>query len=188
MMVYQVPILGFMRRNLAAREALGGWTISGYGAVETGFPVTLYQSAGSNSAWCDSAFNYYSCPDSPNTSTFNEQTYSNPRAHGMLAFNTSVFSPEPIGTFGNTKRNYFAGPGENYTDAKLSKNFYIGSGQTRYVQIGMEAQNVFNHTNFSGVNSGANCFSNACAATSAYLRSTGAHDPRIMQLALKWMF
>lgn len=149
MMVYQVPILGFMRHNLAAREALGGWTISGYGAVETGFPITLYQSAGSNSGWCDSAFNYYSCPDSPNTSTFNEQTYSNPRAHGMLAFNTSVFSPEPIGTFGNTKRNYFAGPGENYTDAKLSKNFYIGSSQTRYVQIGMEAQNVFNHTNFS---------------------------------------
>lgn len=149
MMVYQVPILASMRRNLAMREALGGWTLSGYGAIETGFPVTLLQSAGSNSAWCDGAFNYYSCPDSPNTSNFNEQTYGNPRAHNFQAFNTSVFSSEPLGTFGNTKRNYFAGPGENYTDASLLKSFYVGSGRTRYVQIGMIAQNVFNHTNFS---------------------------------------
>ena len=149
MVVYQVPTLGFMQHNFAVREALAGWTISGYGAIETGFPVTLMESAGSRSAWCDGYFNYYSCPDSPNTSTFNEQTYSNPRAHNMNAFNTSVFSPEPLGTFGNTKRNYFAGPGENYTDASLLKNFYIGSGSGRYVQIGMIAQNVFNHTNFS---------------------------------------
>jgi hypothetical protein len=149
LLTYQVPILSMMRRSFWAREFLGGWNIAGYGALESGFPITLYESAGSRSAWCDGAFNYYSCPDSPQTSTFNETTYSNPRAHNLQAFDTSVFSPEPLGTFGNTKRNYFAGPHENYANASLFKNFFLGKNQARYLQLRLDAQNVFNHTNFS---------------------------------------
>lgn len=148
--IYQVPTFDFMRHNFAMREALAGWTISGYGAVESGFPVPLSETAGSRSAWCDGFYNYYSCPDTPDTSTYHETTYSNPRAHGLKAFDTSVFSPEPLGTFGNTKRNYFSGPHENYTNAALYKDFYLGgSTTTRYLQLRIDAQNVFNHTNFA---------------------------------------
>ena len=31
-------------------------------------------------------------------------------------FDPSVFSPEPVGTFGNVKRGFFSGPGFNYTN------------------------------------------------------------------------
>ncbi len=189
-LTYQVPLLASMRRNYIARELLGGWNIAGYGAIETGFPITLQQTSGSDSAWCDSAFNYYSCPDSPNTSTFNETTYSNPRAHNFYAFDTSVFSPEPLGTFGNTKRNYFAGPGENYTDASLLKNFYIGSTSSRYVQIGMIAQNVFNHTNFAAPS--GNFSSGAFGVITNVLTPANADDDpapaRVVALTGKFVF
>jgi hypothetical protein len=190
LLTYQVPVFASMRRNYITRELLSGWNISGYGAIETGFPIPVYQSAGSNSAWCDSAFTYYSCPDSPNTSDFHEQTYSNPRAHNLLAFNTSVFSPEPLGTFGNTKRNYFAGPGENYTDASLFKNFYLGKSQIRYLQLRMDAQNVFNHTNFA-VPSGNFSSGGFGVVTGVLTPAVADEDPapaRVVELAGKIVF
>jgi hypothetical protein len=190
LVIYQVPVFQFVKHNFALREALSGWTLSGYGAIESGFPVTLYEGTGSRSAWCDGFYNYYSCPDTPNTSNFHEKTYGDPRAHGLMAFDTSVFSPEPLGTFGNTKRNYFPGPGENYTDASLYKDFYLGAGTGRFVEIRMDAQNVFNHTNFlppSG-DYGTGSF----GAITGVFEPTGAGgDPqpaRIVQLGGKFVF
>lgn len=54
---------------------------------------------------------------------------------------------------------------------------------------------VFNHTQWTGVNSGASCFGdnfNAgtadCMANNNSLRPGGAHNPRILQLGMKFLF
>ena len=117
--VYEVPVLQSMRDNAILRETLSGWHVSGITALQTGFPITITDQGGYNSLWCDS-FNYYDCPDTASTSTFRIKTL-NPRSGYW--FSPSTFSQEPIGTFGNVKRNFFHGPGYNYTNLALFKDF-----------------------------------------------------------------
>ena len=50
-----------------------------------------------------------------------------------------------------------------------------------------EAFNVFNHTQWSAVNNTA-CYGEAACSTSTFLTATGAHNPRILQLAGKFIF
>lgn len=65
-------------------------------------------------------------------------------------FDTTPFSLEPVGTFGNVKRNFLHGPGFNYTDMTFFKDFPMGHADSpRYVEVRLEAFNVFNHPNFA---------------------------------------
>ena len=73
----------------------------------------------------------------------------NPRAAGHQYFDTSSFSPEPVGTFGNVGRNFFNGPGYNYSNLQLYKDFPLLRDNKAYIQLRLESYNVFNHTNFS---------------------------------------
>jgi hypothetical protein len=83
------------------------------------------------------------------TSTFNI-SHTNPRGANNLWFDPTIFSPEPLGTFGDVKRNFFSGPGFNYTDMTLYKNFPLGKADSpRYIELRLEAFNVFNHANFA---------------------------------------
>jgi hypothetical protein len=50
-----------------------------------------------------------------------------------------------------------------------------------------EAFNVFNHTQWSGVNN-SSCYGAAACSSSSFLTATSAHNPRIMQLAGKFVF
>ena len=149
--VYEIPILHSLQDKKLINEAIGGWSISGTTALQTGFPVTTNQSGVYASGWCDQ-YSYYGCADNPNTSTFNIKSM-NPRAAGHYWFNTSTFSSESAvttGVFGNTPRNFFHGPGFNYTDLQLYKNFPIGGHESpRLLQLRLESYNVFNHPNFA---------------------------------------
>ena len=193
---YQVPILASMKDHYLLRETLGGWNISGVTALQTGFPINIEESGDYQSAWCD-AFFYYYCADSPNTSNFKEGSLG-PR--NLRAFNggtpsnywfdPTVFSPEQLGTFGNTKRNYFHGPGFNYTNMSLFKNFAIGRGESKYIQLRLESFNVFNHANFS--NPDGNFLDGSFGVISSVVQpaETGG-DPqpgRAVQIAGKFYF
>jgi hypothetical protein len=146
---YEVPLPSSWRSNIFAREALGAWHITGVTALQTGFPVTITNAGTFNSLYCDQ-FTYYSCPDNVNTSTFSVKS-QDVRKTGSW-FDNSIFSQEPIGTFGNARRNFFHGPGFNYTNLGLSKNFPLGEGQ-RYIQVRLETFNTFNHANFANPDS-----------------------------------
>jgi hypothetical protein len=141
-------VAGFLRDNLILREALSGWGIGGVTAAQTGFPVGL--SMGSDrSYWCDS-FSYFGCPDVPEVSNFNEKKF-NPRATPGVNqyFDTTPFSAEPLGTFGNATRNYFHGPGFNYTNLSIIKGFPLSAENKQRIELRLEAYNVFNHANFA---------------------------------------
>ena len=148
---YKVPLLQSMNENFAIKEILGDWHVAGLTVLQSGFPVTVIDYGTYNSLWCDE-FVYYSCPDEPNTSSFHIKSF-NPRtlnSDGLNSgFDSSSFSQESVGTFGNVKRNFFHGPGFNYTNLSLYKNIPFGRESGRGVQIALQAANVFNHANFA---------------------------------------
>ncbi len=186
--VYTVPVAGFMRSNAILKETLSGWGVSGVTAFQTGFPIGINAAGSFNSGWCD-VFEFFGCPDVPNISSFNIQK-ENIRAAGHQYFATTPFSPQPTGTFGNTPRNFFAGPGYDYTNLQLSKNIHFTSDGARYVQLRLEAFNAFNHANFAPPSS--NFLSPTFGAVSSVQISADPNgDPspgRSIQLAGKFYF
>jgi hypothetical protein len=145
---YEIPVLEQIRDSRYLRSVLGGWHFAGVTALQTGFPITVYDGGVYNSLYCDQ-FSFVNCPDVPNTSTFHIKTI-NPRKPLHYWFNTSTFTQEPIGTFGNAKRNFFHGPGFNYSNFEIYKNIPLGEeGGLRYLQVRLETYNAFNHANFA---------------------------------------
>jgi hypothetical protein len=154
--VYALPAVGLLNRNWFVREALSGWGLSGVTALQSGFPISISTGL-DRSLWCDGG-SKFQCPDVPNSSSFNIARY-NPRqiqtqagGPGNYYFNTAPFSYEPVGTFGNTSRNFFHGPGFNYTNLSITKNFPLSADKSRYMQWRLEGFNAFNHANFAAPN------------------------------------
>jgi hypothetical protein len=147
--VYTVPI--YHTSNLLLREALSGWEIAGITALQGGNPINFTQEGVYLSKWCDE-YSYYSCPDTPNVSTFNLKRM-NIRAAGNAFFDASLFSSEQLGAFGNVGRGLLHGPGFNYTNLTVAKNFPLSGDGVRYLQLRLEAANAFNHANFDNPDS-----------------------------------
>jgi hypothetical protein len=159
--IYEIPVFGGAANNLIVRNLVSGWEIGGVTTLQGGFPVSFSQGQ-TRSLWCDAA--YFGCGDVPETSSFHLQR-ENPRKvqtltigdpgnlvseTGHFFFNPAPFSDEPIGTYGNVQRNFFHGPGYNYTDLQVSKNLrFFPSHEERYIQLRIEAFNAFNHANFA---------------------------------------
>jgi Carboxypeptidase regulatory-like domain/TonB dependent receptor len=151
-------------------KLLGGWNVSGITRFATGFPVTLNESDDASLCGCSGA-------DVPN---YNGQGihYLDLRAPAHQLFDTSVFSPEVIGSMGTSNRRFFHGPGFNNWDFAVHKNTMIGERMS--LEFRAELFNIFNHAQFE--NPGGDVVS------SNFGQVTKARDPRIGQLALKFNF
>jgi hypothetical protein len=71
----------------------------------------------------------------------------NPRKN-PLAFNTKLFSPNSPGTFGNSSRRFFYGPGIDNYDMALRKTTSITESAS--LEFRFEMFNTFNHAQFDG--------------------------------------
>jgi hypothetical protein len=147
--VYTVPVFAPFKSNLILRETLSGWGVGGVTAIQTGFPVGIEMGT-DRSFWCQ-ADSYFGCADNPEYSGA-AITKENIRSTTHQYFSPSPFSAETLGTFGNTRRNFFHGPGFDYTNLQLSKKFQLAPDASRYVQLRLEAFNLFNHANFANPN------------------------------------
>lgn len=144
--VYSVPVFGKAKSNVVLRALVAGWGVSGMTALQTGFPVAVSMGT-ERSLWCD-AYSFFGCPDNPNTSSFNISRFNPRDTASHTYFDTTPFSQEELGTFGNTSRNFFHGPGFNYTNLSITKNILLSNDGRRYVQLRLEGFNAFNHANF----------------------------------------
>jgi hypothetical protein len=188
---YGIPVPRVLGESALLRSVLAGWHLSGVTTLQTGFPVTIYDGGIFNSLYCDE-FSFVNCPDVPNTSTFHIKTL-NPRNAGHYWFDTSTFTQEPVGTFGNVRRNFFHGPGYNYTNFEIYKNVPLGrESGSRYVQLRLEAYNAFNHANFANPNGNYNASPGSFGKISAVDQPVNAGgDPqpgRAIQIAGKLYF
>jgi hypothetical protein len=73
----------------------------------------------------------------------------NPR-NNTLALNTKLFSPNALGTFGNSSRRFFYGAGIDNYDMALRKTTRVTESAS--LEFCFETFNTFNHAQFDGAN------------------------------------
>ena len=126
--------------------------------------------------------------DTPNF-TPGSLSISDPRSAQKPYFNTSLFSPEIVGTLGNSQRRFFSGPGLNNWDMALLKDTAIREGMN--LEFRAELFNAFNHAQFGQPDGNIND-TQKVPNTGERLTGFGtiqtANPPRIMQLSLKLLF
>jgi hypothetical protein len=190
--VYDLPF--FAKRGLL-HDTLGGWQISGLVTFQTGTPFSVVNGGtyGDNAglgngvgtgSFVDVIGNAHAAPAV--TQVIGIQ--------GPLLFNPGAFA-DPTGlTTGNAGRNLLNNPARTNWDMGLFKRFTIA--ESRAFEFRAEGFNVFNHTQWSGVNTSPACYGGAnnsagdpsCVSTQTFLHPGGAHNPRILQLGLKFIF
>jgi hypothetical protein len=69
-------------------------------------------------------------------------------------FNTDAFAAPPIGAFGTSPRNVIIGPGGSVASAQFSRDMRIGG--TRSVGLTINANNLFNTTRWSAIDTNVN--------------------------------
>ena len=152
--VYIVPFKSGGNAFAPANLLFSGWQISGIATFATGFPFDVsYGGSTSLSLHCASGNSFYACPDVPvqiaPVVKGNLRTLANNKSSFFVNPKGTSFTDEPLGSFGNIGRNAFYGPGINNTNLILAKNFALSGDGVRSLQLRMESDNVFNHTQFS---------------------------------------
>ena len=154
-----------------AKKVVGGWSLSGVTNFATGLPITMSENDD------NSLIGANAIPvDVPNFAGGHVLQTTNPRKGGTY-FNTSLFSNEQLGQFGNSSRRFFHGPGLNNWNMALLKTTPIT--ESKELQLRFEAFNLFNHAQFMNPTGEIN---------STFGVVTGARDPRILQVAAKFLF
>jgi hypothetical protein len=163
--------------NHAAKDVVGGWSITGVSKFAKGTPVFMTETddrsligglAGNNNT-----------NDIPNYTVGNLVGDHNPR-NRQPWFNTSLFSKETIGIYGDTMRRFFVGPGLDHTDLAVVRDFNIH--ESNVFQFRAEAFNFANHAEFSNPNS------NIDTASTFGLVSAAVQNQRVLELAVKYHF
>ena len=176
---YGLPIDKLFR---AANRFTQGWAISGVTRYATGLPVT-FQSFGDNALVQvqNNGVNSVSI-DLPNYNpTLGPLDINHDPRKNPLAFNTRLFSPNALGTFGNSSRRFFYGPGINNYDMALHKLTRITESTS--LEFRFETFNTFNHAQFDGA--GAVDGNRDDATFGQILKS---QPGRVSQVALKLQF
>jgi Carboxypeptidase regulatory-like domain len=177
-------------------KVLGGWHWSGLFTAQSGTPFSVVANTGNglipgagvgNGTGTNAFANLIGNPNAapPITNAAN--------VIGPLLFNPAAFAAPTGLTFGDAGRNILNIPGRWNLDTGLFKNFAVN--ERAGFQFRAEAFNVFNHTQWNGINNGISCYGgsnnsagDASCLDQSFLHPSGAHNPRILQLALKFVF
>ena len=170
--IWQLPRFG---PSGFAGKFVNGWQLTSIATWRSGFPFSVFSGS-------DNSFTAVGHDRADFTGTsLSQARLDSGRSHGELIqeyFNTAVFAPNAIGTFGSSGKNILFGPGFFDTDFGLIKNTKITEGTT--VQFRAEFFNLFNNVNFNQPSSNI--------SSSSFGTITSAGDPRILQFALKLSF
>jgi len=103
-------------------------------------------------------------------------------------FKTEAFALPGLGDRGNGARDTVRGPGINNFDVTLFKNVPLKS-EHRNLQLRWEIYNIFNHTQWASIDTTPRFNPATGAATNGLFgTATAARAPRMMQIALKFIF
>lgn len=190
--VLDLPLLNSHKGVVS--KLFGGWELSGLTTFHTGTPFSVYDATGNGfvpgpgvgngtgagGGYASVVGNPWSAPPQSNIVGVT----------GPVLYNPTAFAVPTGLTFGDAARNLLRNPNVLNFDVGLFKNFYVT--EKKYFEFRAEAFNVFNHTNFSGMNNTLNCYNadgTGCAAPSnGFLAPNGAHEPRLLQLGMKFIF
>jgi hypothetical protein len=204
---YVYTLTNFSGANRLIRNTLGGWQWSGITEIQSGHPFSItdgafYDNAGvangeGTGSWVDAA------PGINRHSISGQKTQQG--VFGPLLYNPAAYNAPTGLTFGDLGRNSLDTPRTSNFDMGVFKHFAVG--EKLKTEFRAEAFNVFNHTQFQGINSSPSCFlpngsfaynagSDYCVngnlpegiEPSSFMHPSAAHDPRLLQFALKLLF
>jgi len=209
--IYALPFFKHSA-NAVARQALGGWQISGITAMFTGEPQGLSPWSNCGVAGYSTGIGQSVMCNTTGPLKIKKSIYNDPTYGPILRwFDPSVLSQPTLdqfyangqsGMFGYGGRNGLTGPGRNNFDLTLFKEVALPwfRGEHSSLQFRLETFNSFNHTQWLGVNVGCNGNPNA-DGTPAFGRTCGGDqfnagngevngtwDPRQVELGMKFSF
>jgi hypothetical protein len=170
--VYQLPSL--KSQAPALRYILGDWQISGIWKFQSGIPFSIQGGNGNNNSMAQIGGDRADLvPGQP------FEVHKGTQSQWLVQyFNPAAFRTNAPGTFGNSPRNIFAGPGFNSADISVSKN--IPFKERLRAQIRLEMFNAFNHPDFGNPDNYPN------DGTTGQIFNTGPIPARVMQGAVKF--
>jgi len=186
----------FTNTKTLTGKVLGGWHLSGLTTFQTGNPFSIIANNGNNLLTGAGVGN------GTGTTAFAD-VIGDPHGSlpltnaagiiGPLLYNPGAFGAPTGLTFGNAGRNILNVPSRWNWDMGLFKNFFVT--EKANFEFRAEAFNVFNHTQFSSVNNSISCYGgtnnsagDASCLAQSFLHPNGAHNPRILQLGMKFIF
>jgi hypothetical protein len=171
--LWELPF-GHDRRWLSkagfARAALGDWQWGGSWTISTGTPFTPRILG--NAADLSRGTNGTLRPDLTGQSI----SLSNPSIAEW--FNTAAFATPPTNQFGNARRNSIEGPPTVVFSMSATKMFPLGN--SRALEFRAQANNVFNHPNYSSIDTVLN--------SRTYGRVTSVSSMRSIQINARFRF
>jgi hypothetical protein len=173
---YDLPAAHLWRPN----RLTSGWSLSGITRFASGLPVTFASSGDNYLVQVQNNGVNATSIDMPNYDGTGFKLNHNPR-NGKPYFNTAAFTPNALGTQGNSKRRMFYGPGIDNYDMALHKVTNITEG--RSLELRLEMFNVFNHAQFY-----PNGSVDGNIGDASFGQVLRAADPRIGQIAAKFRF
>ena len=178
--VWDLPNLGQRTGNAVLGQILDHWQVSGVTTFASGFPLGIN----------------YTTTDNADITGGGDGARVNVIAKAQLPhgertfdrwFNTAAFARPGRGDFGNAPKDVFRGPGLNSSDLSIFKNFPLKS-ETRALQFRWEIYNVFNQTQFSGVDNNARFDPAGNQVNAQFGLVTSTRLPRAMQFGLNFRF
>jgi hypothetical protein len=166
--LYEIP---GQSGNRVLDAVASGWSVTGIFLMQSGLPFSVTSGVdNARSSTGGQLADVVGDPTLPGDRTTSEQINQ--------WLNIPAFAPNALGTFGNSGRNAFRGPGYQSLDLGLHKMFNA-QGRAK-VQVRIEAFNLLNNANFDLPTSSQN--------SANFGKILMAFDPRIMQLALRFSF
>ena len=158
--VYNVPRVSRLWNHAGVRRALDDWKLSGIATFSSGAPVGV--------TFTDVVASDFSgsLSDLARVVVIGDPTPPRSQRTVKEYFNPNAFAPPTVGGIGDAAKYVVRAPGINNWDAALFKEFSLGSEKAR-LQIRAELYNVFNHPQFSTLNTAA-----SFSATGAQISTT----------------
>jgi hypothetical protein len=189
---YNMPRLSGVLHSKVVSALFDNWQVSGIYTAQSGAPV------GVSASYSPSIDITGSATDTG----FRPLMIGNPilpsdQRNINQAFNTAAFAapwpsmcqtatPSPL-CWGNAPKDVFRGPGINNWDMSLFKNMPFKEGRIR-AQLRVEGYNLFNHTQFTTVNTSATFNSSGVQTNGTFGQYSAAANGRNLQLALRVAF
>jgi hypothetical protein len=176
--IYDIPVFRHAQ-SAFVKTLLGGWQVSGIITAESGLPlnVTLTGNQGGNGIGGNNR------PDSAGSIAYEHQAIvcsPNPCGQQIQYINPSAFAVPTFGAWGNLKYDAARLPHTQNWNMSLFKSFVFNEARNSRLELRLETFNTWNHTNFTGVDTGF--------GSGTFGRFNNAAPARILQLGAKIAF
>ncbi|MBO0857798.1 MAG: carboxypeptidase regulatory-like domain-containing protein [Chloracidobacterium sp.] len=183
---WDLPHVSRILKNNIVKAVFDNWQLSGITAFASGTPggigLALVDSGTDLTGGGDGA--RVVVTGDPNLPSSKQKVAST----GFVQWiDPTVFARPARGDFGNAPRYVFRNPGTNNWDISLFKNIPLKS-ESRRLQFRWEIYNLFNHTQWSGIDTTARFDVNGNQVNSRFGQVTSARNPRVMQGSLRLTF